>query len=116
VDETNAALILQPLGEPLETFKLQRSDVTLMATSLFETHKINVVHRDIKDHNVFKVKDKVLINNWSSAVKGQKDQPFSGTIREGSPHILDLLLSGKKEFTPCAKDDLHALACMVFCK
>ena len=116
MDETDTALILKPLEEPLETFKPQKSDIVLMVTSLLETHKINVVHWHIKDHNVFKVKDEVLINDWSSAVEGQKDQPFSGTIREGSPYILKLLLEGKKEFTPHAKDALHALASMVFRK
>jgi len=103
--------------QPLETFELYSVAITAKVNTLFKTHEINIVHRDIKDPNIFKVEGgSVLINDWSSAVEGTEVQPFSGTVREGSPYILNSLLNGKKSFASRTIDDLHALARTVFRK
>ena len=109
-------LIMKPFAQSLDVCGLHKAVDDIVHT-LFEAHNKGLVHRDIKDANLFIAEDKtILVNDWGSAVEISATlNKFSGTVVGGSDNILDSLLN-KHVPPPKINDDLHALARTIFRK
>lgn len=109
-------LILEPCAYKLEVFQMQPKFICEIVDTLYFSHEKDLVHRDIRDTNLFTTKDSsVLVNDWGSAVPKGTVTDFHGAVREGSSNVLCSLEAGR---FPAAvpNDDLHALARTIYCK
>ena len=109
-------LILEPCAFKLEVFQLHPEIIHGIVDTLYEAHKRGLVHRDIRNENLFTTTgNSVLVNDWGSAIQKGKCTVYPGAVKEGSLNILSDLLVKK---VPIAEpnDDLHALARTMYCK
>ena len=120
VKKIHNALILTPVAEHLRAHYVKKSDVDNIVTTLYRAHSNGIVHRDIRNPNLFKIDDGVLVNDWGSAVDisgsavdvsdGPKDY---GALVEASDSILDAVIKDSEPIID-RRNDLHALARALF--
>mmetsp|Transcript_15453 Transcript_15453/g.22689 ORF Transcript_15453/g.22689 Transcript_15453/m.22689 type:complete len:540 (+) Transcript_15453:114-1733(+) len=110
------ALIITPLGTSVlpctvHTYISPRMIVTLLEV-IQSVHNRGWIHRDIKPDNIYFDKDdttRIVLNDWSSAVKRGTECDFVGTRIFGDPPDIH----GKHMPTP--KLDLRSLVRTAFC-
>ncbi len=79
-----SALILTPVGEPIlpATTLFSPSIIFCTVLEVLEfAHNMNIIHRDVKPNNIFldKSKNKIILNDWGSAVNFGEIYPYQGT-------------------------------------
>eukprot|EP00597_Dinobryon_sp_UTEXLB2267_P004319 CAMPEP_0170072714 /NCGR_PEP_ID=MMETSP0019_2-20121128/10299_1 /TAXON_ID=98059 /ORGANISM="Dinobryon sp., Strain UTEXLB2267" /LENGTH=488 /DNA_ID=CAMNT_0010281855 /DNA_START=287 /DNA_END=1753 /DNA_ORIENTATION=- len=110
------ALILTPLGTSVLPCTVHPYVSPGMIVTLLQViravHKFGWIHRDIKPDNIFFDKiegSRIVLNDWSSAVKVGSEYNFVGTLLFGDPPDMH----GKH--TPTTKLDLRSLVRTAFC-
>ena len=120
--QSNAHLVLSPVGELISTEMIQRYNLNLFSwmptqpvAVLEYAHQKGYVHRDVRPANII-VSDlslpqpQAVLIDWAFACKFENvtDQPYSGTIHHASRKTLLFLEKGQ---VPSSKpaDDLESL-------
>ena len=106
------ALVVTPVGTPVLPCSIPPGMIVAILHVIRKAHGLGWIHRDIKPDNIYFDSfnpRRIILNDWSSAVKAGIECDYIGTIIFGDPPNI------RGKHVPTSILDLRSLARTAFC-